>query len=159
MSSLISFSSCDFLKYFPSTLTRISLEFALLGSAAGLAMESGDVGCAWLAASLFFSSLLPQPNMTTTTNITYTAIHFFLFSILIKFLPIIIVDDFSITKPYMQNAYIRQEDNPDPLIPILNQSAIFVGSVVAFLNVYNIRLVASSLPPQYHLLFINVIYF
>jgi len=51
----------------------------------------------------------------------------------------------------MQNAYIRQEDNPDPLIPILNQSAIFVGSVVGFLNVYKIRLVASSLPPQYHL--------
>src|SRR5450759_2601505 len=115
MSSLISFSSCDFLKYFPSTLTRISLEFASLGSAAGLAMESGDVGCAWLAASLFFSSLLPQPNMTTTTNITYTAIHFFLFLIFIKFLPIIIGDDFSITKYYMQNAYLRQEDNPDPL--------------------------------------------
>jgi hypothetical protein len=36
----------------------------------------------------------------------------------------------------MQNAYLRQEDNPDPLIPILNQSAIFVGSVVGFLNVF-----------------------
>jgi hypothetical protein len=37
------------------------------------------------------------------------------------------------------------------IIPILNQSAIFVGSVVGFLNVYKIRLVASSLPPRYHL--------
>jgi len=46
------------------------------------------------------------------------------------------------------------------LIPILNQSAIFVGSVVDFLNgfVRNGRdrsLRASSLPPRYHLWFRN----
>src|SRR5450759_4296418 len=38
----------------------------------------------------------------------------------------------------------------DDLIPILNQSTIFVGSVVGFLDVCTIRLVASSLPPRYH---------
>jgi hypothetical protein len=43
-----------------------------------------------------------------------------------------------------------------PVIPILNQSAIFVGSVVGFLNVFvgngrDRSLHASSLPPRYHL--------
>ena len=32
-----------------------------------------------------------------------------------------------------------------------NQSAVFVGRVVGILNVLLIRLVASSLPPRYHL--------
>jgi len=41
------------------------------------------------------------------------------------------------------------------VIPFLNQSAIFVGCVVGFLNVCTIRLVASSLPPRYHLWFRN----
>jgi len=41
-------------------------------------------------------------------------------------------------------------------IPILNQSAIFVGSVVGVLNVCDeLRLVVSSLPPRYHLWFRN----
>jgi hypothetical protein len=31
-----------------------------------------------------------------------------------------------------------------PVVPILNQSAIFVGVVVGFLNVFIIRLVASA---------------
>ena len=34
---------------------------------------------------------------------------------------------------------------------IRNQSSIFVGIVVGFLNVCKIRLVASSLPPRYPL--------
>ena len=34
--------------------------------------------------------------------------------------------------------------NPDDVIPILNQSAIFDGFVVGFLNVCTIRLVASA---------------
>jgi hypothetical protein len=38
-----------------------------------------------------------------------------------------------------------------PPIPILNQSAIFVGCIVGFLNVCTIHFVASSLPPRYHL--------
>jgi len=44
------------------------------------------------------------------------------------------------------------------IIPFLNQSAIFVGSVVGFLNVFvgngrDRSLHASSLPPRYHLWF------
>jgi len=41
------------------------------------------------------------------------------------------------------------------LIPLLNQSAIFVGSVVGFLNPPRWTCVASSLPPRYHLWFRN----
>jgi len=52
---------------------------------------------------------------------------------------------------FVENIPLTQKNLLHILLPVLNQSAIFVGSVVGFLNVYKIRIVASFLPPQYHL--------